>query len=529
MSSYSAAVRTAFLLPYVWFRNITRLLEKRSYGAYPLLLFCAFVGIARMLGEWLIGAHPLRNVISEVFGFTVFYWHLFFAYGLILFLLVPQQPWRKSINVILVGIFLGLVPPIIDFFAYDLATVRYAYFWTFPEEWNWLLYNPARDFYFGETFVLWLTMALTAAYVGYKTRSWGRSGLAALLSYGVVVAQGAVLPSALHQLWTKMEWKGGHLVYMMFSAQILVALTIYVVMQPALRKGLFHRAQHALPFVMMSLLGAAFAGGVTGSTFWYAGLVFLAFLTALIQNDYHDAADDAVQGRVPYVDLEDVRFFTISMLMLVMALFVVNSLVGTLLLLILILSFLYSYPFYHAKRYFPSNLKIEGCWGLTSFLVGMIGTMEHQLNNMPRWELPGAPEFGQDLDYPGLGAIVAAFLVFGGHTLLAILKDYKDVEADSLAGVRTVYTLAKARGLDLLRVHRIVAVASLFCIALPLPLLYLREMITRNWMMGGFLGVALISVVIVKVNRKKMFDLFLWLMSGYLLYLFVALLASRPL
>jgi 4-hydroxybenzoate polyprenyltransferase len=187
------------------------------------------------------------------------------------------------------------------------------------------------------------------------------------------------------------------------------------------------------------------------------------------------------------------------------------------------LSFLYSYPYYRAKLYFPSNLKVEGVWGVASFLIGLTGALEHQLNGMPRWEIAGAESYGAFLHSPGPGAVVAAFLVFGGHTLIAILKDYKDVEADSLAGVGTVYTLSQRRGLSLGRVHLWVSVATLICIALPLPLLYASNMITMPWVLGGLLAVMPFFFVIGKVSERGKFNVFLWLMTGYLLYLFIAL------
>lgn len=512
--------KTVLSAPYAWFRNIIRLQEKRAFGVFPILLFCAFVGIARLLGEWFIGSHPIHNALVEVFGFTVFYWHMFFAYGLILFLLVPQ-PWRKSINVIYVGIFLGLFPPIVDFFVYDLAQARYAYFWAFPEGWRWWLFNPEHNFYFGEAFVLWLTIGLTAAYVGHKTRSWVRAGLAGGLGYGVVVLQSAVVPATLRRLTESHGWQGGQLVYLLITAQILLPLVVYLICQPAVRTGLMRRAPHALPFVMMSLVGAAWAGQVTVFSLVNTALVFITFMTALVQNDFYDAADDAVQGRTPYVDLEDVRFFTITAAMLVFALMAMNSMVGALLLLILILSFLYSYPFYRAKRYFPSNLKIEGVWGLASFLVGVVGTLEYQLLNQPRWEIAGTPGFARELNYPGAAAIVAAFLVFGGHSLLAMLKDYKDVAADRAAGVQTVYTLAQKRGWPLGRVHRLVSLTALACVAAPLPLLYLQQKIGGAWLAGGLVAVALFAAVLGQTQKR--FGWFLGLMTAYLAYLFIAL------
>jgi 4-hydroxybenzoate polyprenyltransferase len=61
--------------------------------------------------------------------------------------------------------------------------------------------------------------------------------------------------------------------------------------------------------------------------------------------------------------------------------------------------------------------------------------------------------------------------VFLGFSLVAALKDHKDIDADRAAGVTTIYTLAERRGWPLERVHRIVVTLSCVALLLPMPLL----------------------------------------------------------
>jgi hypothetical protein len=43
------------------------------------------------------------------------------------------------------------------------------------------------------------------------------------------------------------------------------------------------------------------------------------------------------------------------------------------------------------------------------------------------------------------------------------------------------------------------------------------------WVLGGLLAVIPFFFVIGKVSERGKFNVFLWLMTGYLLYLFIAL------
>jgi hypothetical protein len=522
MVPLTSAIGRLLRYPPRWFRQIIRIQESRPYSTYAILLFCLFVGIARLMGEWFIGARTIQYTLLDFVGYVLFYWYSFFTIGLILFVLV-KQPWRKSINVVLIGIFLGVLPPVFDLLIYEIGTIRYSYYWAFPRDWSPFLYNPRHHFHFGETLILWLTVVFTALYVRHKTDSWGGFALGALLAYIVLLVNGAVVPSTLQYLQQESGWAFPHLIYMMLITQTLVCVAVYLLFQPALRKGLLRRAPHAMPFVVMSLLGAAFTSGtLNAQAIVNAGLILFIFLVALVQNDFYDAEEDSFQGRKPYVDAEDVRFMTISAGFVIIATLALNSMVGAMYLMIFGLSFLYSYPLYRGKQYFPSNLKMEGSWGLAAFLSGMLGALEHGVGDVPKWEVLA---FTASPPTPGWPLILACVLVFGGHSLLAILKDYKDVSADAHARIQTLYTLALRRGVLPARVHAVVSSFATLALALPLPLLYSAGKIRAFWFVPGILIVVFLGWILRRVDDRRMFTLFLLSVSGYLAYLLLAMLS----
>jgi hypothetical protein len=45
---------------------------KALYSVFALFLFCLFVGAARLLGEWILGARRIPEPLGSVFTFTAF-------------------------------------------------------------------------------------------------------------------------------------------------------------------------------------------------------------------------------------------------------------------------------------------------------------------------------------------------------------------------------------------------------------------------------------------------------------------------
>lgn len=478
--------------PYRWFANIARLLEKRAYSTFTLATFAAFVGAGRLIGEAVTGSQVVLSTFADFFGFWLFYWQAFFLYALVLYLLV-DQPWRRSINVILVGIFFGLMPPVLDFLIAGFAPVRYMYFRGFPADWNVWIVNPALGVPPGEAIVLWATILFTALYVAHKTRSVLRAAAALLLAYAVVVYESALLVVPVdwlitHGLMPEARWNLGSFSFLLYAFQIFTAVGLYAIFQPRVAAHLLRRSLHATPFLLIAWCGAAFVGKPTWDLLIYTGFLWLIFVAALAQNDYYDAQEDAAAGRGSPLDLEDVRFFNVTAVAIVVLLLVMNSMVGVAMLGIAVTTVLYSYPFYRGKRYFPSNLKMEGVWGGGSFLVGAFAAQEFAAFGHPRWQLAHLPSPLSDMTPPGafsLQTIAAWLLVFGGYSLVAALKDYKDVEADRAAGVQTLYTLALRRGVAPARVNRVLAVLAGASLGAPFVILWVSGSYPLGWLGAG--------------------------------------------
>lgn len=513
-------------LPYRWFVNIAALLEKRPFHFLTVLLFCFFVASVRLLGEWALGGNSNRFLFSDMLLFTGFYWVCFFTYTFVLWLLLAQ-PWQRSMNVVLVGIFLGILPPLIDASVSGIGDFQYGYLWDFPDGFSPLLYNPEKKILLGESLTLWVTIFFTALYVLLRSRRLWKGVAAALLAYGVAVFNGALFPSLIKLIEKQMGLSPKNEMFLITSGYLFLTLALFFAFQPRVFKGLMIRSLHAWPFVLITFAGAAFLGPLRADVFYYGAVVFVAFLVALGQNDWNDRDADAAQGRPVYIAAADVDFLNIVGLGLAITLLLAGSLTGVLVLIILSVSFLYSYPIYHAKRFFPSNLKIEGVWGAASFMVGVVAQVEFAAFGEPAWYFLGTPK-GFSLGPLSPQTLVAVALVFGGHSLIASLKDYKDREADLAAGVQTWYTLGVRRHWNVEALHRKLVAATCGALLAPFALLVWTGRFPALSLLGAIPVVGGVWVLMNAAPSSKRFALVLGAISTQLLYL-VALLLLAPL
>jgi FAD/FMN-containing dehydrogenase len=132
-------------------------------------------------------------------------------------------------------------------------------------------------------------------------------------------------------------------------------------------------------------------------------------------------------------------------------------------------SYLYNSPLYRGKRYFPANLKLEGLWGGSAFLLGVLAAAMPQLADLGSARVDGARLTSTMERLPfswryGPDVAVAALLAFGGWSLLASLKDEKDVEIDAELGVQTLFTLGRRRDVSAEVVARWVRGVALACL-----------------------------------------------------------------
>lgn len=376
--------------PYLWFKNISALLEKRTYSTYNILLFSIFVGSSRRFLEWVLGGVPEPFPFSFIVTLVGFYWFSFFIFTLVLRTLV-DQPWRVSINVILVGIFLGIFPPILDTLLTGTG-FKYAYVWGVPEAFNWHLYNPELHIPIGEAIVLWAVIFFTTLYVGYKTRSAWKSVSAFVMAYAAVIVIGGVVAGGAAMIGSGMGWQPTHVVFMVNALQVLAALLIYLILQPRLRRGLRRRVVDAAPLVALCMAGSAYAGVLSATTVAYALLLFILLLVMFAQHDYFHAVEKNADGASAYLDLEDVRFLTITAAFLFAALAAANSLALIPLIALALLGFLQLFPRGRQLRLLPQTLLLRGAWGVGAFTVGVVAAVEHAAYDSPRWWIAFLPE-----------------------------------------------------------------------------------------------------------------------------------------
>ena len=537
--------------PYKWVERIIVLREKQEYSFHTVLAFAAFVGIMRLILEFMVCSQGLFASVAGYLSYITFYLMNAFLYVAAIRGLIDVD-WRKSMNVVLIGVFVGIFPPLIDTLVLGAHNFRYAYNFSWLEGWAWLIYNPDAHISPGEAATLWFTILLLPLYVWVKTRSAGRAAAALVAGYVVVffyvtvVASAAASflragfvpmlratevpmidslerawratsdPSEIHEIsqrLVKLRFRYDELaIALTTGAQVAVAVLCYYLLNPRLARHLLMRAGHSLPFALLTLLGAAatrhFSPEIDTDT--WTGLVpaavmglcvFHAFNVAIVQNDHFDRHEDR-RGPLPYLDVQDMHFFNGSVWLLAATVFSVRPRVGALLVVFQIVSILYNYDFYRGKRFFPANYKIEAIWGWSAFMIGVY-TVLH-----PRMMAPDP-------------VLMMSFLVFGGWSIFNCFKDYKDIREDYRAGIQTAYVLLKRRGRSLRSFH--LWIRRLMAAGLCVPLIALH-----NWGVPlitvaavGVVGVGALWYTLGRGPTKATVEVTLAIVSGYIVALVV--------
>ena len=489
--------RMIITAPKRWVDNIIVLQEKKKYNFFVILLFSFFVGLVRFILELILGHRTVLMLNISILNFVIFYLHTIFIYTMILRIFVPKLEWRKSINLVLVGVFLGIFPPVIDVFIYGIGSFTYNYSVNFPEGWRLLLYNEKINFTFGETITLFLTMFFTMLVVFKYTKSIIRALLAFFVTYLFVVFLSQVIPTLAfnmavsgniflvnsHQEYiAKIEdflsISGFSYPCVLSFMQIVFIFCIYLFLNPGIAKNIMRRINHAIPAGLTCLLGYSIHKHVDGYAIIISIIFMFAFIVAIIQNDFFDRTEDDIEGRSAYLDKNDVTFFNSILFIIIALLLLAGNITGYLLLLFMVVSFLYNYDYYRAKKYFPANNKIEGIFGVSAFLGGL--SMAFIVDNKISGDVLNIQNlvilFGigaikkiddSTRNFWNLKYIVMTFLVFGGWFFISIFKDYKDIQGDSAAGNQTVYTLLKRRNKDIYFFHKLFSLCIFIFLLIP--------------------------------------------------------------
>lgn len=448
-----------------WITNLIRVQEKRAFHGETVLFFALFVGTMRLLAEVLFVAYQPASVGLDLLLYVTWYWLCFFAFGLPVRYFAPP-PWQSRMNVMLVGLFLGFLPPVIDALWYGWGGAAmgqrgfaYAYVVDFPEAWPWLLVAPDRRMPPGEGLILWGAVVFTAWYVRIRTASYAKALGAGLFSYGICVFLGGIMPTLTHRA---VQWMNdlpgtttihyvfdGDMTAYLVVAQLVIAMVLYfAVYRPELLRVQWYRIVHVLPLIAVTMVGYAWVTPLDASVVLPIFAILVAGFLTVAENDHWDSLEENPEA-TPVVQRLDVVALSFFFWSLTGLLILVDSMLGPVLVIYGVASHLYNGPIYRGKRYFPANLKLEGLWGGCAFMLGVFAAVVLPMaqGRPPMWfdrGYSGAPFFY----VVGADTVIAAALVFGGWSLLAMLKDHKDVDEDARLGTQTVFTLARRRAKD---------------------------------------------------------------------------------
>jgi hypothetical protein len=470
-------------------------IEARPHSFAALLIVCSFTGIVRAVEEYLFFGERLIPAMGVAMIFA--YFHI--ALGLIFLLsTINQTSWKRTQNAVYIGIFLGVFPPLIDLAVSGFnAPITYRYYVEgdlahMPLH----FFAPQHGAPLGEAITVWLSIAFAASYSLSRSRSWIRASLTAIAVYAFMLLQFAFLPRALVYL---IQSSGSPLPAdssaQGFVAKIaisflpfwylILSLVFYLALKAELRSLLRRRLPHFMPFVLVTIAGGHYTGGVGVEVLLAAAAVLLLAATAAVQNDFFDRTTGSAKLRPDSCDL-DFMHIVAAGLLLWLLLLGLNSVLP--LMVIAAASVLYNFPQFKLRRIFPASLKIEGLWAAMAFLAGMLV--------YDRKSLRGE-------------ALVVLGLVFGGWSVVAAWKDLKDVRGDARHGYLNLYTfLWRRHQLSLHRVHRIVSLAVIFCFAVPI----VYAAITAQWLAVGALSVLGLAPIVALSFHPGLKNWFRWVL-----------------
>jgi len=492
------------------FRNIIRIQEQRKFHFHIVIIFAIFTGVLRGLEEGLLFfPEGLNN--SLILAYIPFYLVMYFGTAFV-FISIGKQEKEKVFNVALIGLFLGTFPPVLDLLINQsrLDAIRYGYLVNLFTEGNWehslfYYYAPKNRIPLGEAITLWLLIGFAFAYIKHKSGSYLRAFFSAVGVYIVIFFNSYILPSFTKwaliygsrndEMIQEVSSKGDFYISL---SQIFFLSAFFFVFDFRLFKKVIRRSRHSWPFVFVSLIAATFNGKVMPDNYLIAGCLLIIFLAATIQNDFYDQGEDRRNFEMKQTPM---LFFNSMAVFIIIILFAYGYRSALPMIIIFALAILYNYPFYRGKSYFPTNLKIEGVWGGCAFLAGM-------LVDVPK-SIPDE-------------TLVVMFLIWGGWSIMAAIKDSKDIRIDKRVGIKTVYVYFYNRGVKLKRIHGVVCALLVFCLLVPLGWFVYKGQPLAAVVLFSCTVLPIILVSYGQVG-KKTFERILLLINVYLLGIFAIL------
>jgi 4-hydroxybenzoate polyprenyltransferase len=434
--------------------RLFRAAERRQWTLGLALATPTWIAVVRMLleRELSVGPVPLGRPPFPWFAHIVVFYLALSVCLTALLARMGRVPWRAAAGQVSLGLTLGTVPPLIDVGVYGIGRFSYEYqpaVGALP----WTLHQPPAVLPWGETIVLWLTIALMTL-AGVRARAgWARVvGLALgtwalILLFLVLLPAGCVFLSQAQGL-APSEWRNALFGVVTFAGAVVATGT---------ERRLARRTLHVLLAPVLLLLGAALRGRLDGAV--TLGALHFALLSAgfALANDFYDRVEDAAAGRPPAPDEASAQLLAVVPLVpvlhvLAFRLELALSLVG-----FAVVSFAYHADPLRLKCVFPLSYKTEGFLGGLAFFAGLSAAQPALLTPAQLW---------------------AAALVTLGTPVALVFKDWKDVDGDRAAGVRTAFVVLEAAGLPRDRVRW--GAAALLVVALGTVALGVQ-----SWTGGG--------------------------------------------
>lgn len=458
--------------------RLFRAAESRAWSVALALSAPTWVALIRMLLERYLSfteRHLGRQPLPWFLHIAFFYVALLTSLGAVLSVFVKVD-WRKAHNLVGMGLLLGTVPPLIDVVVLGRGQFSYEYapgLATIP----WLLYRPPNMLPPGETAVLWASVLLMTAYAARTSRSVWRTAVVALVSYGMVLTHLVLAPTAVSVIARATELAPSEWRVVFFGA---FALGGVLVAAGASSRFVARLPQALLPALFV-LVGARLAGAWSGAVWLVATHFFLAGVGFAVANDWYDRKEDAAQGRATSpVDGDLAGFITAVPAALALNLVAFRAEAGVALIGFAVVSHAYHADPLRLKCVFPLSYKTEG-------LLGGLAA------------IAGASVVAQTLSATTLWALL---LVAVGTPVALVFKDWKDVDGDSAAGVRTAFVVAEARGVS--RRVALGVAAALLLVALGLALAYVvAQQGWTPWTQGAAVLAVASPVWILAVRRAS--------------------------
>lgn len=353
----------------------------------------------------------------------------------------------------------------------------------------------------GETITIWLGVLLLSSSAFWLTRSWLRAALALVSGYLALqfVMTLPCLMVAVLPRGTGANWGAPEVVMLVLSFICLVILR-WRQLGCSLR-----RVNHALPFATATAIGARLSGCEVTLVATKSLVTLLAFTLIVAVNDWYDRDDDVAGGSPRPMEAHDAHLMSYLQVLLGLSVACYLSVAFVGIALFFAVGLAYHHPAVRLKRWLGLAYLSEALWGLGAFLIGALAWGRPALLPGPIWK--------------GLWFVPLGFF------LSSPFKDYKDIEADRLANVRTLYTELSRMGLPILLIHRLVVVVVAGCLLVPAFWLGARGASAAQ--LALLLGIATAAVLALALCSPKVaVERALWWIGGYLLL--VAFLVPTP-